>query len=215
MARLRLDAGDPGRAWSTVAELLRTIPVAQLLERVDALVVAVAAGMASGHEVEAHAAAEELRRIAARVGTPAIIAHADAAEARLGNQGDVVQLWQDAVRHFRVAGLAFDEADARLELAEALLLRGDDTGAREHRTLALAVLAPLREGADRVADGPLTERQIDVIRLIARGLSNSEIATQLHLSEHTVHRHVANIYAALDLGSRAAAAAYAVGHGLS
>ena len=215
MARLRLDAGDPGRAWSTVAELLRTIPVVQLLERVDALVVAVAAGMASGHEVEARAAAEELRRIAARVGTPAIIAHADAAEARLGDQGDVVQLWQDAVRHFHVAGLAFDEADARLELAEVLLLGGDDTGAREHRTLALAVLTPLREGADRVVDGPLTERQIDVIRLIARGLSNSEIATQLHLSEHTVHRHVANIYTALDLGSRAAAAAYAVGHGLS
>ena len=54
-----------------------------------------------------------------------------------------------------------------------------------------------------------------MIRLIARGLSNSEIATLLHLSEHTVHRHVANIYTALDLGSRAAAAVCAVGHGLS
>lgn len=78
------------------------------------------------------------------------------------------------------------------------------------------MLATLRGGVggSEVAASPLTERQIEVIRLIARGLSNTEIAEQLHLSKHTVHRHIANIYSALDLGSRAAAAAYAVGHGL-
>lgn len=54
-----------------------------------------------------------------------------------------------------------------------------------------------------------------MLRLLARGLSNAEIASRLHLSEHTVHRHVANIYNALDLSSRAAAAAYAVTRGLS
>jgi len=53
-----------------------------------------------------------------------------------------------------------------------------------------------------------------MLRLLASGLSNSEIARELHLSEHTVHRHIANIYSALSLGSRAAAAAYAAGHGL-
>ena len=75
------------------------------------------------------------------------------------------------------------------------------------------MLAPLREGAGR-SRSPLTDRQVDVIRLLAHGLSNSQIASELNLSEHTVHRHVANIYTALDLGSRAAAAAYAVTHGL-
>ncbi|MDP3968844.1 MAG: LuxR C-terminal-related transcriptional regulator [Nocardioides sp.] len=212
LAQLRLDGGDAERAWSIIAELLRAIPTEQLLERVDALAVAVAAGAASGRVDEARAAARELRRIATRIGTPALAAHADAGDARLADQERAVELWQDAVRHFHVAGLAFDEADARLELAAALRQAGDDEGAREEKTQALAVLAPLRVSS--VDAGPLTERQTEVLRLIARGLSNTEIAAQLHLSEHTVHRHIANIYNALDLSSRAAAAAYAVGHGL-
>lgn len=214
LARLRLDENDPVRAWSTIAELLRTIPTTQLLDRVDALAVAVPAGLASGHEPQAHAAAAELRQIADRVATPAITAHADAARARISGRGDDVPHWQDAVRGFHVAGLVFDEADARRELAEALHHAGDDAAAGEEEARALTVLAPLRAPADRGGAGPLTGRQVEVIRLIARGLSNSEIAAELQLSEHTVHRHVANIYTALDLRSRAAAAAYAVGHGL-
>lgn len=54
-----------------------------------------------------------------------------------------------------------------------------------------------------------------MLRLVARGLSNAEIAAELQVSEHTVHRHLANTYTSLDLGSRAAAAAYAVSHGLA
>lgn len=214
LARLRLDQDDPQRAWSTIAEVLRTIPTTQLLDRVDALAVAVPAGLTSGHEPQARAAAEELRHIADRIVTPAITAHADAAAARVSGRGSDVPLWQDAVRRFHLAGLVFDEADARLELARALHHNGDHAGAREEKARATAVLSPLRAAADRGGDGPLTGRQVEVIRLIARGLNNSEIAAELHLSEHTVHRHVANIYTALDLGSRAAAAAYAVGHGL-
>lgn len=217
LAQLRLDAGDPERARSTIAELLRSIPAEQLLDRVDALAVAVAAGVAAGRTDEARAAAAELRSIAARVGTRAFLAHADAAEARLPAEGGAVERWQDAVRGFHAAGLAFDEADARLELARTLREVGDREGAREQESSASAALWPLRGGPGEgsTAASPLTERQVEVLRLIARGLSNAEIAARLHLSEHTVHRHVANIYDALDLGSRAAAAAYAVGHGLS
>jgi len=173
----------------------------------------VAAGVASGHTDEACAAAEGLRRIATLVATPAIAAHADAAEARVADGEHAVELWQDAVRGFHVAGLRFDEADSCRELAAIQRERGDDDGADEHTARALALSASLREG-DGVAPGPLTDRQVEVIRLIARGLSNSEIAAMLQLSEHTVHRHIANIFHALDLSSRAAAAAYAVGHGL-
>jgi DNA-binding NarL/FixJ family response regulator len=50
---------------------------------------------------------------------------------------------------------------------------------------------------------------------VARGLSNKQIALELTLSEHTVHRHVANILAKLSLSSRTAAAAYAAKHGLA
>ena len=63
-------------------------------------------------------------------------------------------------------------------------------------------------------DSPLTRRETEVLRLIAVGLSNREIASSLVLSEHTVHRHVANILRKLTQSSRAAAAAHATRAGL-
>ena len=60
----------------------------------------------------------------------------------------------------------------------------------------------------------LTPRELDVIKLVAQGLSNPDIARRLFLSEHTVHRHVANILRKLGLSSRAAAAAWGTRAGL-
>jgi non-specific serine/threonine protein kinase len=60
----------------------------------------------------------------------------------------------------------------------------------------------------------LTPRELDVLKLVAQGLSNPEIAQRLFLSEHTVHRHLANILRKLGLSSRAAAAAWGVRAGL-
>jgi predicted ATPase/DNA-binding CsgD family transcriptional regulator len=60
----------------------------------------------------------------------------------------------------------------------------------------------------------LTPRELDVLKLVAQGLSNQEIARRLVLSEHTVHRHLANILRKLSLSSRAAAAAWAARAGL-
>jgi predicted ATPase/DNA-binding CsgD family transcriptional regulator len=60
----------------------------------------------------------------------------------------------------------------------------------------------------------LTPRELDVLRLVAQGLSNPDIARRLVLSEHTVHRHLANILRKLGLSSRAAAAAWGVRAGL-
>ena len=60
----------------------------------------------------------------------------------------------------------------------------------------------------------LTPRELDVLKLVAEGLSNPGIAQQLFLSEHTVHRHLANILRKLNLSSRAAAAAWGVRTGL-
>lgn len=62
--------------------------------------------------------------------------------------------------------------------------------------------------------GDLSERELDVLRLVAQGLSNKEIADSLSLSEHTVKTHLANILDKLHLRSRAHAAAYAVQAGL-
>ena len=63
-------------------------------------------------------------------------------------------------------------------------------------------------------DSPLSRRETEVLRLVAAGLSNREIASSLVLSEHTVHRHVANILRKLTQSSRAAAAAHATRAGL-
>jgi pimeloyl-ACP methyl ester carboxylesterase/DNA-binding CsgD family transcriptional regulator len=60
----------------------------------------------------------------------------------------------------------------------------------------------------------LSERELEVLRLVAEGLSNEEIAERLSLSPHTVHRHVANVRAKLDRPSRGAAAAAAIRAGL-
>jgi predicted ATPase/DNA-binding CsgD family transcriptional regulator len=60
----------------------------------------------------------------------------------------------------------------------------------------------------------LTPRELDVLKLVAQGLSNPDIARRLFLSEHTVHRHLANILRKLNLSSRAAAAAWGARTGL-
>jgi DNA-binding NarL/FixJ family response regulator len=66
----------------------------------------------------------------------------------------------------------------------------------------------------RQAVSILTPRELEVLKLVAEGLSNQDIAQQLVLSEHTVHRHLANILRKLGLSSRAAAATWAVRNGL-
>jgi HD-GYP domain-containing protein (c-di-GMP phosphodiesterase class II) len=60
----------------------------------------------------------------------------------------------------------------------------------------------------------LTDREVEVLRLVARGRSNREVAEQLFISPKTVGRHVENIYAKIDVSSRAAAALFAMAHGL-
>jgi predicted ATPase/class 3 adenylate cyclase/DNA-binding CsgD family transcriptional regulator len=64
------------------------------------------------------------------------------------------------------------------------------------------------------AGAVLTPRELEVLELVAQGLSNPDIAQRLSLSEHTVHRHLSNILHKLSLSSRAAAAAWAARNGL-
>ena len=60
----------------------------------------------------------------------------------------------------------------------------------------------------------LTEREVDVLRLIARGFNNADIAGRLHLSEGTVRNHVSAIFAKLEVADRTQAAVIAIQHGL-
>ncbi len=118
-------------------------------------------------------------------------------------------------------------AGRALDLAQVLAAVGrKDAGAGQARAARRAlpgmpaqrVDAPISEpdatGSPEAAS-VLTPRERDVLKLVARRLSNSDIARRLFLSEHTVHRHLANILRKLGLSSRAAAAAWGVRAGLA
>jgi DNA-binding NarL/FixJ family response regulator len=93
-----------------------------------------------------------------------------------------------------------------------------DAACRVFRQLGAApevarVQALSRMAAPRAAGG-LTAREVQVLRLVAAGKSNRAIAVDLAISEHTVARHVQNIFAKLDVSSRSAATAFGFEHGL-
>ena len=60
----------------------------------------------------------------------------------------------------------------------------------------------------------MTAREVEVLRLVAKGCTNRDIASLLFISERTVHRHLSNIFTKLGVSSRTAATAYAFEHGL-
>jgi DNA-binding NarL/FixJ family response regulator len=113
---------------------------------------------------------------------------------------------------------------ARLLVGRSLLALSDASSAERELTAARTVFRQV--GAAPMADlasallapaslpGGLTAREVEVLRLVASGRSNPQIAAELVLSEKTVARHLSNIFGKLDVGSRTAAAAYAFEHGL-
>ena len=68
--------------------------------------------------------------------------------------------------------------------------------------------------AGDASESKLSAREIEVLRLVAEGLSDKEIAERLFLSGHTVHRHISNIRTKLGLPSRAAAVAWVAKSGI-
>ena len=112
-------------------------------------------------------------------------------------------------RALREVELEVAEAEARAALAVFERL-----GAGE-RSGAAALMRGIRVKTGQTTDSTgLSRREVEVLRLVAQGMSNQDIADRLVLSSHTVHRHVSSILAKLDLSSRAAAAAYAAQHDL-
>lgn len=85
-----------------------------------------------------------------------------------------------------------------------------------HRTIAGKMLHEIREPeGGPLSPEPLTKREVDVIQLVARGMSNQEIAEELVITEATVRAHVSNILSKLHLANRVQATLYALKEGLA
>lgn len=121
----------------------------------------------------------------------------------------------------------YEAARTRVLIARACRALGDDDGAELELDAARSAFAELGAVPDvTVVDsltrlgapprpGGLTAREVEVLALVAKGLTNRYIADQLVISEKTVASHVSHIFTKLDITSRAAATAYAYEHGLA
>ena len=130
-----------------------------------------------------------------------------------------------ALQTCRELGWPYETARTQVLVGRALRGLGDEESAAVElggaaRALAALGARPAAQEVERLlAPGPLpgglTAREAEVLRLVASGRSNPEIAATLFLSEKTVARHLSNIFTKLDVPSRTAAAAYAFDHGLT
>jgi DNA-binding NarL/FixJ family response regulator len=171
----------------------------------------------------ARAAAEELRGVAADLGTPLLRAHAARAMgatqlAEDDAQAALIEL-RRAFNGYNELGARYDAARTRLLLADACGQLGDHDAAEIESSAAHVTLRSLGDYRGAIlAAGPLprglTQRELEVLRLLARGKTNRGIAQELVVSEKTVASHVSHIFTKLDVTSRSAATAYAYDHNL-
>ena len=226
LLRLAQEKGDAAAAAirRVVGETTGAVARARLLPAYVEIMVAI------GSLDLASAASRDLEEIAQRLGCEvleAMAAGACGAVALAGHRaGDAlaplrraVSIWTDLSAPYEIArareriGLACralgDEDTARLEL-DAARKAFDQLGATPDRARVEALIP-------RPSAGPthgLTGRELQVLRCVATGKTNREIATELFISEHTVARHVQNLFAKLAVSSRTALTAFAFAHDL-
>lgn len=227
LASLALDDGRPAEAAVVVEDLLDATPDAGLTQRADALELLARARAAMGHLDAAAAAASRLASIAAAVGTKPLAAMAASATGAValagGDAAAARRRLEEAVELYQRSGLPYEAACARVDLSAALRRLGRHDAAARQAALAAERLVELGApaAARRAAAPPaapvdgLSAREVEVLEVLATGLTDREIAERLSISPHTVHRHVSNILAKLGLPSRSAAAAYAARRGLA
>jgi len=235
-AALALDEGAAAEAVDLVEEYLRRVPPNDRTERVPGLEVAVLACTAAGDPPGAAAALDELRDIAGRVGTVPLRAAVASAEAAVlsaaGEHAAACARLDEAATLYEDCRAPFEGGRARLALARELRASGRPQAATMQARAARTVFEELGADRDALEAGaflkageakpraqssgcrPLTSREIEVLRLVAQGLSDREVAARLELSEHTIHRHITNILTKTGLPSRTAAVAHAAKQGL-
>ncbi|MDQ0574057.1 LuxR family transcriptional regulator [Agromyces albus] len=237
-AALALDSGDLVTAAEAAERDLRALPADDIVEHVDGLEVLVRARLGLGDREEAQRAADTLRSIADATPTAPIRASASLAaglvSAARGEHAAARGAFETAIAFYRAGGAPFETARARIELARSVSALGQPQRALEEARKAVAAFEELGARADAVAaakivadlessvrparPGPLTARESEVLRMVAAGMTNDEIAAALVLSVRTIERHLSNIYAkigATGRAARAAATSYAHTHAIA
>jgi DNA-binding NarL/FixJ family response regulator len=226
-AALALERDDAAEAADEASRYLRLMAQAKT-ERAPGLELLAEAHAAAGRTRESMAAATELRAVAESAHTDSLLGAALHAEGCAHSaDGDFAasrEALEDAIQLLSRTGLPLEAGRARVALAGTLRSLGREDAARTELHRAVEVFAALgaateerrarRLQAGRGERGRLSPREGEVLRLVAKGKTNAEIAAALVLSEHTVHRHVANILSKLGVSSRAAAVAEAAEHDL-
>ncbi len=226
LALLWLATGRPEAATAAVRRLLTE--VADPVPRCRLLPGAIEVLLATGQVDEARAATGLLDGVAAQFGAAPLQAAAaqaaGAVELEAGDAAGALPYLRKARQLWSRVGSPYDDARVRLLTGRALAALGDEGSARAELDAALAAFRALAAApaareveallAPSAPPGGLTAREVEVLRLVAGGRSNAAIAAELVLSEKTVARHLSNIFAKLDVGSRTAAAAYAFEHDL-
>jgi DNA-binding CsgD family transcriptional regulator len=227
LARLRL---AQGQVEAAEAAIRRVADEAQIgLSRARVLAAFVDIVLAAGDVEAARSAADDLTTMAAEVDVPFLHAlSGQATGAVLLAEGDARQ----AVGVLRRSWARWREVEAPYEAGCVRVLIGvacreldDEDTAEMELDAAREVFRQLGAAHDlgRVerlsrrpvkAAGGLTEREIEVLVLVATGRTNRDIAAEMFISEHTVARHLQNIFAKLGVSSRTAASAFAHEHKL-
>jgi ATP/maltotriose-dependent transcriptional regulator MalT len=231
LALLRLAQGQTEEALSALRRVLSTSTANW--ERARLLPAFVEVALAAGKRDEADNAAQELEGIAGELGTEALCAMSSHARGAVAlAQGDALGasgLLKHAFGVWHRAGATYMAARIRVLLGLAFLALGDRDGAALELSAAQKAFAQmgaipeqrrLEAEMDTVTreacgdDARLSARELEVLRLVARGMTNKAIAAQLVLSDRTVDRHVSNILSKIGESSRAAATAYAFRNGI-
>lgn len=212
--------GDDDLARDLLHRCMRGAGEADRMTVADACALCVEIEIIRGDIDAAKDAAQQLRDHAALVQTDHAEAAALLAEGRVAAAtGDLLtsrMAIESAIDLWMRRRAPYEAAQARIALASVLEKLGDTAQAAAERDRADKILAELSTAASSGSEesGLLTNRELEVLRLVAEGRSDDEIAERLVISPHTVHRHVANIRNKLDEPSRAAAVAHASRAGL-
>jgi len=229
LARMALAAGDPGQAQGILEGVLGRQGV-EASHLADARLLLVEVCVASGQAERARA---ELEAVERQGYLPLLSARVERMRGRIASlRGDLdaaIEAYRSGTNILQRVRQPYEEAQMQRDLGRTLVRRGGRGDRREARSLLAAAAAgfeALGAGPDaalarqvmgrisgrRPSGGDLTEREREVLALLADGLSNAAIAARLYISERTVEVHVTHILAKIGTESRVQAAAWAAKH---